>query len=90
MREPGQGSSPWRVWGSDYLPNVMDILFQHCDDLSLFPMVLRTGEFIALANQEDNIQTNDYNITGNIYSKFLKRHVVDIWGGGDHFFGEGE
>lgn len=61
----------------------MGLLFQHCVNLALFSIVLRTGEFIALANQEDNIQTNDYSIMRNIYSKFLKRHFMEILGGGD-------
>ena len=62
MRVLGQGSSLWKVWGSGSLSNIIGILFQQCDNLSLFPVVPGTAEFIAFAIQKDNIQTNDYNI----------------------------
>lgn len=71
--------------GSDYFSNVKNILFQHCDNLSLFPIIPGTGEFSALAKQEDNIQTNDYIIMVDIMSSSWrhKGSFMKIWD--DHF-----
>lgn len=85
MRVLGQ-QSLWKVWGIGSLSNVIGIVFQHCDNLSLFPVVPGTAEFIAFATQKDNIQTNDCNNMRNKFLKRAQRKFMDIQGGQDHYF----
>ena len=51
--------------------------------MSLSTVVPRTGEFIALANQKDNIQMNDDNIMRNILSSSRGHEgiFIEIQGG---------
>lgn len=51
--------------------------------MSLSTVVPRTGEFIALANQKDNIQMNDDNIMRNIMcsSRGHEGSFIEIQGG---------
>ena len=60
--------------------------------MSLSTVVPRTGEFIALANQKDNIQMNDDNIMRNIMSssRGCEGSFIEIQGGKYHFFWGGE